>query len=409
MSDPRCSTPTTGRLFALCCAMGSAAIGSCVDLLGIEAGEAGAVICGSNDDCAPDYRCDEFQCRSRRCSEGATQCRPVGRVVRSERCNDRLTWERVQTCDAMCRDGECRTPKSCARTNPMCAGASCCSSSVVSGGTYSLEYRYSSSEDESRRSVPRTVRTFMLDRFEVTWSRFVEFKYAYGQGEALPADGAGAHPASPASGWKQAWNDARELVPDSARALTNVLNRNGQQTMDELEGSELPMRGLNWYLAFAFCIWDGGRLPTEAEWALAAAGRDQTRIYPWDNADLGDDITHDHAVYSDSDLQMHGPANVGTHPAGRSAAGQDDLAGNLAEWTADVYQERLDDSCEEESARALDEHECVQRNGGATHVVRGGSFADDPARLRNVARSYASPASENAWIGFRCARNLTVP
>jgi formylglycine-generating enzyme required for sulfatase activity len=43
----------------------------------------------------------------------------------------------------------------------------------------------------------------------------------------------------------------------------------------------LPINCVNWYQAYAFCIWDGGFLPSRAEWEYAASGGMQQLAYPW--------------------------------------------------------------------------------------------------------------------------------
>ncbi|WP_438023210.1 formylglycine-generating enzyme family protein [Sorangium sp. So ce233] len=50
------------------------------------------------------------------------------------------------------------------------------------------------------------------------------------------------------------------------------------------ENEARPIRCVSWSVAFAFCAWDGGRLPTEAEWNHASAGGSEQREYPWGNA-----------------------------------------------------------------------------------------------------------------------------
>ena len=91
-----------------------------------------------------------------------------------------------------------------------------------------------------------------------------------------PKEGGGAHPAFADSGWRKEWTASSGYLPSSSEDLAHDLSAQKQS----LEGSvqdDLPVRGVNWYVAFAFCVWDGGRLPTDAEWAYAAfAGKTLT-------------------------------------------------------------------------------------------------------------------------------------
>jgi formylglycine-generating enzyme required for sulfatase activity len=129
-----------------------------------------------------------------------------------------------------------------------------------------------------------------------------------------------------------------------------------------------PVRGVTYDLASAYCAARGKRLPTEAEWEVAARGP-QGGLYPW-----GDDPG---AVELD-------PARtypVGAVPANRSPAGVFDLAGNVWEWVADPYQ-------------AL--------NDPARRLLRGGSY-NFPQNM--AYRLEVDPAVATAIIdaGFRCA------
>lgn len=57
-----------------------------------------------------------------------------------------------------------------------------------------------------------------------------------------------------------------------------------------------PMACVEWPTAYAFCLWDGGRLPTEAEWEFAAAGGDQNRLYPWGGTEVAVDTAPGHCL-----------------------------------------------------------------------------------------------------------------
>ena len=132
-----------------------------------------------------------------------------------------------------------------------------------------------------------TVGGFYLDEFEVTVGRFRRFVDQYDG--TVPAEGAGAHPKIPGSGWQTAWNKYYHATREKLVAAIKC-DSTYQTWHDSPSGTEQhPMNCVTWYEAFAFCAWDGGRLPTEAEWEKAAAGGDENRLFPWGMAEA--DIT----------------------------------------------------------------------------------------------------------------------
>jgi formylglycine-generating enzyme required for sulfatase activity len=159
-----------------------------------------------------------------------------------------------------------------------------------------------------------------------------------------------------------------------------------------------PINCVSWYVAQAFCVWDGGRLPTEAEWNLVAAGGSEARIYPWSQPANDDAISEAHAVYEWPTNPPSGPENVGSREAGRGRWGHYDLAGNLAEWVWDGRQAcyPTPDECDD----------CGTTSEFEDKVVRGGAYLSSTTNLEVVVRGGRDAPHTVPYIGFRCARDF---
>ena len=281
-----------------------------------------------------------------------------------------------------------------------CGGEDCCRTITVPGGLFPMGRSETGGTDAYAGSgvgsdeVPEhdvTVSSFRLDKFEVTVGRFRQYFAAYAEGER-PAAGHGAHPQIRGSGWDTQWN---VYLPDAVTLEDHLVCDPSLFTWSVTGGNDpLPINCVSWYLAFAFCVWDGGRLPTEAEWEYAAAAGALNNLFPW-----GADPADSTRAFFDGE----GFAPVGSRVLGNGEWGHSDLAGNMSEWVLDYHDP---DWYSGGGSNCTDCANVVSAVPTATRVIRGGDIASPLADyLRAASREDRIPTSRQYMTGFRCARN----
>ena len=298
----------------------------------------------------------------------------------------------------------------CAALPAICGAAgtgSCCDSPSVPGGMFSRSYDISGDGQFSSPTLRATVSDFRLDKYEVTVGRFRQFVVARQGTQAFPpAAGAGAHPSIAGSGWDPSWDSALAASPEQLVAAVRCDGAFSTWTDAPADHETQPMNCVSWLEAMAFCAWDGGYLPSEAEWNYAATGGGEQRAYPWSvpASSLSIDDTRT-SYFVDPTRQCHGdgldgctPGDilaVGIRPAGDGKWGHSDLGGNVREWTLDWL------------ANPYPQNPCIDCANiapAATRVVRGGAYDSGDVFQRTGKRLGLEQTRRQSNIGFRCAR-----
>ncbi|MBI4871223.1 MAG: SUMF1/EgtB/PvdO family nonheme iron enzyme, partial [Candidatus Riflebacteria bacterium] len=159
-------------------------------------------------------------------------------------------------------------------------------------------------------------------------------------------------------------------------------------------GADHPPAGVSWYDAYAYCVWAGLELPTEALWQYAAQGPDG-RMYPWGNQApdaggvyranyyVGSNGTADGYQYT-SPVGSYGPGATPPPADGSAPSGALDIDGNVMEWTNDWWS-----------------------GTGPDRVFRGGGWSGTYEYLQAAYRySYQFPTFRSYGIGFRVSLSL---
>ena len=326
------------------------------------------------------------------------------------------------TTTASCFSGACKAPPSCAASSgagtTACGASSdsCCTSLEVPGGTFERTYP---GADGGAATDPAQLTGFRLDKYDVTVGRFRNFVTAWNNGAGwTPTAGSGKHvhlnggkglmnsaaPGAYEPGWST--GDTANVAPTTA----NLASCDTISTWTSTAGTQesLPVNCVNWDEAYAFCIWDGGFLPSEAEWEYAAAGGNQQRLYPWGSTDPG--AGNQYAIYG-APWSCYYPtgtlgscqgvlsiAPVGTPTLGAGLYGQLDLGGGGWQWALDWATPYVS-PC----------NDCANTSPNYYRSMRGGFFSSPPSDLEVASRQSDSPTSRaDYYLGgphaFRCAR-----
>jgi iron(II)-dependent oxidoreductase len=255
----------------------------------------------------------------------------------------------------------------------------------VPGGTYTLGTDdRSAAYDNERPRHAVALRDYFIDVTPVTNAQYAEFIDAGGYRE------------------RRWWSDAGWRWLDDARAESpkHWEHRDGgwwRRQMDQLAPVDPrhPVCHVCWYEAEAFARWAGKRLPTEADWEVAATwdpAIGATRAYPWGDAPV--DCTR-----ANVDQLAFGTTPVGAYPDNVSPLGCYGMIGDVWEWTASDFGGYP-------GFEAFPYAEYSEAFFGAEYkVLRGGSWATRPGVARATFRNWDYPIRRQIFSGFRCARD----
>jgi formylglycine-generating enzyme required for sulfatase activity len=372
------------------------------------------------------------------CVADAARCRDNS--VQS--CGPNGQWSEPTACAPpapFCLEGACtETPPSCqpggpGMTNCGLGGSgteSCCTSLEVEGGTFWRTYTNAADGGLATEADPATLSSFRLDKYLITVGRFRQYVNYLVDGGSLPAPGSGKHvhlnggmglvdSSSDAGALEMGW-DPNQILPGDLPTGADAQNRwddNLGSCINQVDGGmvpystwtsspsyneTLPINCIAWDEAQAFCIWDGGFLPSEAEWEYAAAGGAQQLLFPWGSSPVGNSNLRaiSWCNYPSEDGICTGVASiapVGTASQGAGAFGQLDLAGDLFEsvldWDAPYVNPCVDCAYLSPTSKG--------------RVMRGGSFGKFAGTLSTIfeaAHRTVVPTPRYRDLGARCAR-----
>lgn len=292
-------------------------------------------------------------------------------------------------CGRSCREGESCEGAECVRQPQR----SCVDGPIAGCGLAVIpegELTMGDMESLNASPVQTGVRTsgFWVDRFPVTVDRFEQFVRA-------------GMPSVPSGGivYPSGQSTVRLEVTDPP----TMPLQGGGCNWGMSGRSRHPINCVDWSTAQAFCYWDGGRLPTEAERERAARS-DEGRIWPWGNRDEWARVCSRVGGSRTATCAVDDPVFAD----GQSAQRVWHLVGNVWEWVADYWSTYRTDGSSGACANrsALLNPLCANGAAADPRVARGGAWVSSQVNaLRAASREAYVTALQRDDIGFRCVRS----
>ncbi|MFN7920476.1 MAG: SUMF1/EgtB/PvdO family nonheme iron enzyme [Bryobacteraceae bacterium] len=176
--------------------------------------------------------------------------------------------------------------------------------------------------------------------------------------------------------------------PVTVQEYEKFLNQTRYESMPEDWPRQLPFKnrpvvGVSWHDAMNFCEWAIAKLPTEKQWEYVARHNQAAGPYPWGSRTPDTLCANFRGFKAEDRIGPRHPTPVGLYPAGGTADGIQDLAGNVWEWTTDSWK----------------------LNDGHLKAIRGGCWYGYSGGLRAACRSSFGPGGRGGGIGFRLVRD----
>jgi len=236
--------------------------------------------------------------------------------------------------------------------------------------------------DNERAAFELEIAPFAIARAPVTNAEFAAFVGAGGYRER-------AHWSSAGWAWRQVESVEQPVYWQPAGKGWSFVAFGEAQELSPHQ----PMQHVSYWEAEAYCRWAGRRLPSEAEWELAATGKTKGSkpLYPW-----GDDLPKAHHAHLDA--RSIGCADVAAYAGGDSPFGCRQMLGNVWEWTSSDFHPypgfQIDRPYREYSAPWFGDHK----------VLRGGAWATRSRLIRSAYRNFFRPERRDIFSGLRtCA------